>query len=143
MTNVTAGAYADMPLFLFHLLEYLDLDYEIDVDDINERWSRESAVDVWSQIVLKETSPTVDLLTAAPRSGVYRLAPDGTADFLRPAWDWHGIHRESAACCAGRRWSRCSRPPRPGSRSSWPERYSGPWLTASTLLPSGSRTNAP
>jgi hypothetical protein len=60
MTNVTAGAYADMPLFLFHLLEYLDLDYKIDVDDINERWSRESAVDVWSQIVLKETSPTVD-----------------------------------------------------------------------------------
>ncbi len=97
MTNVTAGAYADMPLFLFHLLEYLDLDYEIDVDDINERWSRESAVDVWSQIVLKQTEPAVDLLTAAPRSGVYRLAPDGTADFLRPAWDWHGMHRESEA----------------------------------------------
>ena len=33
MTNVTAGAYADMPLFLFHLLEYLDVDYEIDVDE--------------------------------------------------------------------------------------------------------------
>ena len=32
MTNVTAGAYADMPLFMFHLLEYLDVDYEIDVD---------------------------------------------------------------------------------------------------------------
>ena len=43
MTNVTAGAYADMPLFLFHLLEYLDVDYEIDVDEINERWSNEAA----------------------------------------------------------------------------------------------------
>ena len=31
MTNVTAGAYADMPLFLFHLLEYMDVPYEIDV----------------------------------------------------------------------------------------------------------------
>ncbi len=31
MTNVTAGAYADMPLFMFHLLEYLGVDYEIDV----------------------------------------------------------------------------------------------------------------
>ena len=39
MTNVTAGAYADVPLFLFHLLEYLDVDYEIDVDDINRRWA--------------------------------------------------------------------------------------------------------
>ena len=43
MTNVTAGAYADMPLFLFHLLEYLDVDYEIDVAEINERWARRRA----------------------------------------------------------------------------------------------------
>ena len=28
MTNVTAGAYADLPLFLFHLLEYMDVDYD-------------------------------------------------------------------------------------------------------------------
>ena len=97
MTNVTAGAYADMPLFLFHLLEYLDLDYEIDVDDINERWSRESAVDVWSQLIIKETSDSVDLLTHAPRSGVYTLGPDGTADFRRAAWDWHGMHSEAEA----------------------------------------------
>ncbi len=34
MTNVTAGAYAELPLFLFHLLEYLDVDYVIDVDEI-------------------------------------------------------------------------------------------------------------
>jgi biotin carboxylase len=97
MTNVTAGAYADMPLFLFHLLEYLDLDYVIDVDEINERWSREAAVDVWSQIIIKETSAAVDLLTRAPRSGIYTMAPDGTADFRRPAYDWHGIVRESEA----------------------------------------------
>jgi biotin carboxylase len=97
MTNVTAGAYADMPLFLFHLLEYLDLDYVIDVDEINERWAREAAVDVWSQIIIKETSPVVDLLTRVPRSGTYTLAPDGTADFRRPSYDWHGIARESEA----------------------------------------------
>ncbi len=38
MTNVTAGAYADVPLFLFHLLEYMDVDYAVDVEEINERW---------------------------------------------------------------------------------------------------------
>ena len=43
MTHVHAGAYADMPLFLFHLLEYLDVDYELDVDEINERWARTPA----------------------------------------------------------------------------------------------------
>ena len=38
LTNVTAGAYADLPLFLFHLLEFMDVDYELDVEEINERW---------------------------------------------------------------------------------------------------------
>jgi biotin carboxylase len=97
MTNVTAGAYADMPLFLFHLLEYLDLDYEVDIDEINERWSHEAAVDVWSQLILKETADGVDLLTAAPRTGVYTIAPDGSADFRRHAYDWHGIIDDSEA----------------------------------------------
>jgi biotin carboxylase len=97
MTNVTAGAYADMPLFLFHLLEYLDLDYEVDIDEINERWSHEAAVDVWSQLILKETAEGVDLLTAAPKTGVYTIAPDGSADFRRHAYDWHGIVDESEA----------------------------------------------
>jgi biotin carboxylase len=97
MTNVTAGAYADMPLFLFHLLEYLDLDYEVDIEEINERWSHEAAVDVWSQLILKETADGVDLLTSAPRTGVYTIAPDGSADFRRHAYDWHGIVDESEA----------------------------------------------
>jgi biotin carboxylase len=97
MTNVTAGAYADMPLFLFHLLEYLEVDYDVDIEEINERWSREAAVDVWSQLIIKETAGDVNLLTQVPRTGVYTIAPDGTADFRRHATDWHGIVDESEA----------------------------------------------
>ena len=37
---MTAVAYGDMPLFLFHLLEFMDVDYEIDVDELNERWTQ-------------------------------------------------------------------------------------------------------
>ena len=40
MTNLTTEAYADMPLFLFHLLEYMDVEYELDVEEINSRWER-------------------------------------------------------------------------------------------------------
>ena len=29
-----------MPLFLFHLLEYMDVEYELDIDEINSRWER-------------------------------------------------------------------------------------------------------
>ena len=97
MTNVTAGAYADMPLFLFHLLEYLDVDYEVDIDEINERWSREASVDVWSQIIIKETGDQVELLTHAPRTGIYELREDGTAAFRRWGHDWHGIHSQAEA----------------------------------------------
>ena len=97
MTNVTAGAYADMPLFLFHLLEYLDVDYECDIDEINERWAREASVDVWSQIIIKETGGEVELLNRAPRAGIYRLTGDGTAEFNRWGYDWHWISDESEA----------------------------------------------
>jgi len=97
MTNVTAGAYADMPLFLFHLLEYLDVDYEVDIAEINERWSREASVDVWSQIIIKETGGEVELLNRAPRTGIYRLTGDGTAELNRWGYDWHWIADESEA----------------------------------------------
>ncbi len=97
MTNVTAGAYADIPLFLFHLLEYLDVDYEIDVEDINRRWAQASSVDVWSQLVLKETHEEVEHLTQAPRTGIWRMDDAGAISFARWGNDWHSLHDESEA----------------------------------------------
>jgi biotin carboxylase len=97
MTNVTAGAYADIPLFLFHLLEYLDLDYEVDVDDINRRWAQASSVDLWSQLVLKDVGDDVEQLTAAPKTGIWRLNDAGGIGFSRWGHDWHSLHDESEA----------------------------------------------
>jgi biotin carboxylase len=97
MTNVTAGAYADIPLFLFHLLEYLDVDYELDVDEINARWARTAGEDVWSQLIIKSTGDEVDLLTAAPKTGVYKLDEEGRISFARWANDWHNLIDESEA----------------------------------------------
>ena len=62
ITNVTAGAYADVPLFLFHLLEFLDVDFDLDVDEINQRWDELASADVWSQMIIKETAPIVERL---------------------------------------------------------------------------------
>jgi biotin carboxylase len=97
MTNVTAGAYADIPLFLFHMLEFLDLDYEVDVDDINHRWAQASSVDMWSQLVLKDTGDEVQQLTAAPRTGVWRLDDAGGMAFARWGNDWHSLHDDTEA----------------------------------------------
>ena len=71
ITNVTAGAYADVPLFLFHILEYMNVDFDLDVDEINERWEELASDDVWSQMVMKETDDIVQRLTAdAPHRAV-------------------------------------------------------------------------
>ena len=39
MTNLAAFAHADAPLFLFHLLEFSDVEFELDVGALNERWA--------------------------------------------------------------------------------------------------------
>jgi biotin carboxylase len=94
MTNVTAGAYADIPLFLFHLLEYMDVDYIIDVEEINERWRDLAAGDVWAQLIMKEPNDSVERILAAPRTGTYQLNKAGELTFLRVSPDWHQLASE-------------------------------------------------
>ena len=97
MTNVTAVAYGDMPLFLFHLLEFMDVDYEIDVDELNERWAHPQNIDAWSQFILKETDEQVEMLTGAPQSGIWRMQTNGAIRFARKDTDWHTIADEDHA----------------------------------------------
>jgi biotin carboxylase len=97
MTNVTAGAYADMPLFLFHLLEFMDVDYTIDVEEINERWRALAAVDVWSQLIMKEPGDEVERILAAPRTGSWRMSDGGALAFQQVSNDWHEITGEDEA----------------------------------------------
>jgi biotin carboxylase len=97
MTNVTAGAYADVPLFLFHLLEFMDVDYVIDVEEINDRWRELAAVDVWAQLIMKEPTDSVERILAAPRTGTWHLAEDGTMTFAQVTNDWHEVTHEDEA----------------------------------------------
>jgi biotin carboxylase len=98
MTNLTTEAYADMPLFLFHLLEYMDVEYELDVDEINSRWERGYGEDeVWGQLIISETSPDVELFTKTPRTGVWHLDDDGRVSFARQGNDWATLLNGSEA----------------------------------------------
>ena len=87
MTNHAAFAHADAPLFLFHLLEFSGVDFDFDVDALNDRWADPANIDSWSQMVIKHTEDTVDILTAAPESGIWRLADDGGIEYAR--FDYH------------------------------------------------------
>jgi hypothetical protein len=97
ITNVTAGAYADIPLFAFHLLEYFDVDFELDIEEINARWRELAAVDQWSQMVIKETSSMVQLITSAAPTGQYSYDRSGALVYRRAALDWHQLQNESEA----------------------------------------------
>lgn len=98
MTNLTTEAYADVPLFLFHLLEYMDVEYELDIEEINSRWERGYGEDeVWGQLIITETTPDLELFTATPRTGVWHLDADRRISFARPDSDWDSLIDESEA----------------------------------------------
>ncbi|HNP36407.1 MAG TPA: biotin carboxylase [Woeseiaceae bacterium] len=87
MTNHAAFAHADAPLFLFHLLEFSGVPFALDIDELNARWAEPENIDSWSQLVIKHTEDTVDLLTDAPESGIWEMHKDGSVSFDR--FDYH------------------------------------------------------
>jgi biotin carboxylase len=97
ITNVTAGAYADVPLFVFHLLEFMDVEFDFDLSEINDRWNELAAVDLWSQMIIKETASIVERIETAAPTGQYHLDDNGALVFRRAALDWHQLQDESEA----------------------------------------------
>ncbi len=87
MTNHAAFAHADAPLFLFHLLEFSGKPFEIDIEELNARWADPDMIDSWSQMVLKHTEDSVDIITHAPETGIYRMLDDGRVVYDR--FDYH------------------------------------------------------
>ena len=57
-------------LFLFHLLEFCGIEFDIDIQGLNERWADPDNIDSWSQLVIKHVEDNVDYITAAPESGI-------------------------------------------------------------------------
>ncbi len=87
MTNHAAFAHADAPLFLFHLLEFSDVDFELDIDALNARWADAENIDSWSQMVIKHTQDSVSQITHAPESGIWNMDSDGNIHYSR--FDYH------------------------------------------------------
>jgi hypothetical protein len=87
MTNHAAFAHADAPLFLFHLLEFSDVPFDLDIEELNDRWADAENIDSWSQMVIKHVEDSVDIVTEAPESGIWRLLDDGRVEYDR--FDYH------------------------------------------------------
>lgn len=97
ITNHAVFALADCPLFLFHLLEWMDVDYKMPVKQINSRWSKPENIDSWSQLVIKHTEDTIDLITNAPKSGIWKMKKDGSLQYSRMDTHRRAVESESEA----------------------------------------------
>ncbi len=95
MTNHAAFAHADAPLFLFHLLEFSGVPFDLDVNELNDRWADAENIDSWCQMVVKHTEDSVDIITQAPESGIWSLHADGSVHYNR--FDYHRRAVESEA----------------------------------------------
>ncbi len=97
LINQAAFAFADAPLFLFHLMGFSGIEYDIDVKELNDRWAREEFIDSWSQVIIKSTEDSNEIVTHAPASGIYRMAPDGKMFFDRYDYRRKGIESDEEA----------------------------------------------
>lgn len=83
LTNHSKFAMTDVPLFLFHMLEWLNIPYEIDVNELSTRWSQAQNMDSWSQLVIKHTKKNLELVTSAPESGIWEMKKNDTIHFKK------------------------------------------------------------
>jgi hypothetical protein len=97
LTSQAALEQDEVPLLLFHLLEWLGVEYAVDVAQFNQRWVKAEQTTSWSQMILEHTAETVAMVTQAPPSGIWRMAADGTVQFVRPAFHPQALTSEAEA----------------------------------------------
>lgn len=88
MTNLSDFCVREIPLFLFHLLEYDNqIDLRLTPDEFNGAVLASGATGCAGQVILKHTDDALQVITAAPASGTYRLDAGGRLTLLRTGWD--------------------------------------------------------
>src|SRR5262249_16347071 len=96
LANVAAVGRGDVPLFLFHLLEFLDVDYELDLDTLS---TGRAETEAWRVLTVRDSETAEGPMVSAPRSGVWCVDPEAESGirFLRRETDWRGVADESEA----------------------------------------------
>lgn len=97
LTTQIAGEIGCLPLLLLHLLEWSGLDYEIDLEELNQRFRSLPGTRGFCQLILKQTAEASGVVTHEPASGVWQLGKDGAARFVRPAFAPGAIVAEDEA----------------------------------------------
>ncbi|MFN4142176.1 biotin carboxylase [Aestuariivirga sp.] len=94
MTNLITSTYGGCPIYMFHLLEFMDVEWELDLSKIQQRWAE---FDNWSQLILKYPVDRVEMITKAPPSGIWRMDAKGEISLVRKSIDWFLVSGEDEA----------------------------------------------
>lgn len=97
ITNHAVFALSDVPLFVFHILEWMNVDYQLNVNALNTRWANQDNIDSWSQLIIKHTEDTIEYVSDAPRSGIYRMFDNGYIQFNRMDTHRRAVESEQEA----------------------------------------------
>lgn len=97
ITNHAVFALADAPLFVFHILEWMDVDYKLNVKELNKRWAMEENIDGWSQLIIKHTEDTIEYVASAPGSGIWKMFDTGHIQFSRMDTHRRAVETEQEA----------------------------------------------
>ena len=94
LTNLITSTYGGCPIYMFHLLEFMDVEWEIDLAAVQKRWAE---FDNWSQLILKYPVDQVEMITKAPSSGIWRMNSAGKIELTRKSIDWFLVSGEDEA----------------------------------------------
>lgn len=97
ITNHAVFALADIPLFVFHILEWMEVDYNLNVKQLNARWAKQENIDGWSQLIIKHTEDTIEYVSEAPPSGIYKMFDNGHIQFDRMDTHRRAVETENEA----------------------------------------------
>jgi hypothetical protein len=75
----------------------MDVDYKLNVKPINDRWARQQNIDGWSQLIIKHTEDTIEYVSDAPKSGIYKMFDTGHIQFDRMDTHRRAVETENEA----------------------------------------------
>ncbi len=94
LTNLITSTYGGCPIYFFHMLEFMDVDWELDLGQVQKRWAE---FDNWSQLILKYPMDKVEMITKAPASGIWQMDDQGNIKLVRKSIDWFLVSGEQEA----------------------------------------------
>ena len=83
ITNTSSFCTNNIPLFLFHLLEFCDIDFNLSSNEFNQK-VRDYSHPEYGQLIFKYTQDDLKILTEIPETGVYKIQGNKLV-FLRSA----------------------------------------------------------